>query len=60
MYWNCNQKGHYSNAYPKTFKKLVLVSVTSSSVIETSKEDNVALQRVPCVYYLIRFRKKEV
>ena len=27
---------------------------------ETSKEDDVALQRVPCVYYLIWFKKKEV
>ena len=27
---------------------------------ETSKEDDVALQRVPCIYYLIQFKKKEV
>ena len=25
-----------------------------------SKEDNMPLQRVPCVHYLIRFKKKEV
>ena len=29
-------------------------------MIETSKEDNVALQRVLCVYYPIWFKKKEV
>ena len=27
---------------------------------ETSKEDDVSLQRVPCVHYPIRFKKKEV
>ena len=27
---------------------------------ETSKKDDVALQRVPCVYYPIWFKKKEV
>ena len=41
-------------------KKLVSVSATSSSVTETSKEDDVPLQRVPCVHYPIRFKKKEV
>ena len=41
-------------------KKLVLISVTSLSVTETSKEDDVPLQKVPCVHYLIRFKKKEV
>ena len=45
---------------PGTFKKLVSVSATSSSVIKTSKEDDVALQRIPCVYCLTRFKKKEV
>ena len=44
----------------RTLKKLVLVSATSSSVTETSKEDDVALQRVPCIHYPIPFRKKEV
>ena len=38
-------------------KKLVSVSAISLSVIETSKEDEVALERVPCVYYPLRFRK---
>ena len=33
---------------------------TSLLVIKTSKEDDVALQRVSYVYYLIRFKKKEV
>ena len=41
-------------------KKLVLVTANSSLVIETSKEDDVALQRVPCVHYPIWFKKKEV
>ena len=29
-------------------------------MIETSKEDDVPLWRVLCVYYLILFKKKEV
>ena len=33
---------------------------TFSLVTETSKEDDVALQRVPCIYYPIRFKKNEV
>ena len=41
-------------------KKLVLVLATFLSVTETSKEDNIALQKVLCVYYPIRFKKKEV
>ena len=45
---------------PRTFKKLVLVSATSSSVTENSKENDVALQRVPCIHYPIWFKKKEV
>ena len=38
-------------------KKLVSVSATSSSVTETSKEDDVVLERVPCIHYPLRFRK---
>ena len=44
----------------RTFKKLVSVLATSSSMTETSKKDDVALQKVPYVYYLIWFKKKEV
>ena len=29
-------------------------------MIKTSKKDDVSLQKVPCVYYLIQFKKKEV
>ena len=39
-------------------KKLVSVSATSSSVIETNKE--VTLERVPCIHYPLRFRKDTV
>ena len=38
-------------------KKLVSVLATSSSVTETSKEDDVVLERVPCIHYPLRFRK---
>ena len=41
-------------------EKLVSVSATSLSVIETSKEDDVALHKVPYVHYPIWFKKKEV
>ena len=41
-------------------KKLVSVSTTFSSITETSKEDDVPLQKVLCVHYSIRFKKKEV
>ena len=34
--------------------------MTSSLVIGTSKGDDVPLQRVPCIHYPIRFKKKEV
>ena len=44
----------------ETFKKLVSVLATSLSLTETGKEDDVALQRISCVHYLIRFKKKEV
>ena len=45
---------------PRTFKKLVSVLATSSSVTETNKEDDVALQRVLYIHYPIWFKKKEV
>ena len=45
---------------PKSFKKLVSVLTTSLSVTETSKEDDVALQRILCVHYPIWCKKKEV
>ena len=38
-------------------KKLVSVSATSSSVTETSKEDDVILEHVFCIHYPIQFRK---
>ena len=41
-------------------KKEVLVLVTSLLVTETGKEDDVPLQRIPCVHYPIWFKKKEV
>ena len=40
--FKCFKLGHYPNAYPE-LQKLVLVSATSFSVTETSKEDDVAL-----------------
>ena len=43
-----------------TSQKLVSVLATSLSVTETSKEDDMPLQKVLCVYYLIWFKKKEV
>ena len=42
---------------PETFRKLVSVLATSLSVTETSKEDDVTLERVPYVHYPLRFRK---
>ena len=41
-------------------KKLVSVWATSSSETETSKEDDVPLQRVLYIYYPIRFKMKKV
>ena len=38
-------------------KKLVSVLATSSSVTETSKKDDVVLERVPCIHYPVQFRK---
>ena len=36
-------------------QKFVLVSATSLSVTKTSKEDEVALEWLPGVYYLLQF-----
>ena len=44
---------------PKTFKKLVLVLATSLSVIETTKED-IIIEKILCILYLIWFKKKKV
>ena len=41
-------------------KKLVLVLTTFLLVIKTSKEDDLALQRVLYVHYPIWFKKKDV
>ena len=38
-------------------KKLVLVLAISSLVTETSKEDDVVLKCVPCIYYPVEFKK---
>ena len=38
-------------------KKLVLVSATSLSVTEASKEEHMTLEWVPCIYYPFHFRK---
>ena len=38
-------------------KKLVLVLATSSLVTETSKENNIVLERVTCIYYPVQFKK---
>ena len=41
-------------------KKLVSVLMTSFLVIETSKEDDVALKQILSIYYLIWFKKNKV
>ena len=38
-------------------KKLILVLANSSLVIETGKKNYVTLERVPCIYYPLRFQK---
>ena len=41
-------------------KKLVPVLTTSAAVIEVSKEaQKVNLDQVPCIYYLVQFRKNK-
>lgn len=45
---------------PKTSKNLVLVLATSVPITEASKEDKVILERIPCIYYLLHFRKNTV
>ena len=44
---------------PGTFKKLVLVLATSASITKASKEDEVILERVPCIHYSPCFRKNK-
>lgn len=43
----------------ETFRKLVSVLVISLLVTETSKND-IILEKVPCIYYLVWFTKNEV
>ena len=45
---------------PQIFKKLVLVLMTSAPVIEASQKDVVVLDQIPCICYLIWFKKSEV
>ena len=42
---------------PRTSKKLVLILATSLPITEASKEDEVVLKRIPCIYYPLYFRK---
>lgn len=44
----------------KIFKKLVLVLATSILVIKTSKEDDIGLERIFCIYCLFWFKKNKV
>lgn len=41
-------------------KNLVLVLVTSAPVIEVSKKDDILLEKVLCIYYLMLFKKNEM
>ena len=41
---------------PKTPKKLVLISVTSVSIINSGEK----VVRMPCIYYLIRFQEEKI
>ena len=53
------QKGPLCEQLHRASKKLVSVSATSAPVTEASQED-VVLDRVPCICYPIRFKKSEV
>lgn len=44
----------------RTSKKLVLVLEIFAPITEASKKDNIALDRVLCIYYPIWFKKNEV
>lgn len=44
----------------KIFKKLALVSGTCMPVIEVSKEGDIAVDWIPCIYYLIWFKKNKI
>ena len=45
----------------RTAKKLVSVLATSLSTTRASMEDtSLLLERVPCIYYLVQFKKNEV
>ena len=51
--FNYNKKGHFSNRCPKSAKKLVLVSATSTSMTGARKE---ALECVLCIHYPVQFK----
>lgn len=42
---------------PKTFKKLAFVLATFALIIETIKEDEMVLEKIPYIYYPLCFRK---
>lgn len=41
-------------------KKLVLVLPTSAPLTEASKKDDVVLDQILCIHYLIQFKKNEI
>lgn len=44
----------------KNFKKPVLILAISAPIIETSKKDNISLQKVFYIYYSIQFKKDKL
>ena len=44
----------------RTSKNLASVSATSAPVTEVSKKGDIALDRMPCIYYSIWFKKNKV
>ena len=60
-YYNCNKRGHYANKCKEPWKKnaakkLATVLATSASVTEASEKET-PLERFPCLWYPVRFRK---
>lgn len=53
------KKGYYLNNCLELPKKPVLVLITYGPMIETSKENDVVLNWILYIYYLIWFKKKQ-
>lgn len=57
MCYNFNKKKTLFNQLPKAFKAQKLILVLATSILMIGAKKALALKHVPCIYYLIQFKK---